>query len=73
MRVIKKPVMKNLFQLKVRPLKTKSRPISSPFKLKPVLKPENEKTDFVLELAKKYGSTFVSVRYKICKTLEGCI
>lgn len=38
-----------------------------------ILKPENEKTDFVLELAKKYGSTFVSVRYKICKTLEGSI
>jgi hypothetical protein len=38
-----------------------------------ILKTEEEKTPFLLELAKKYGSTYVSVRYKIIKTLEDSI
>lgn len=38
-----------------------------------ILKPEEEKTEFLLELAQKYGSTFVSVRYKIIKTLEEAV
>jgi hypothetical protein len=38
-----------------------------------ILKPENEKMEFVLELAKKYESTYLSLRYKIFKTLEGSV
>jgi hypothetical protein len=38
-----------------------------------ILKNEDEKIDFLFELAKKYSSTYVSVRYKIIKTLEGSI
>jgi hypothetical protein len=38
-----------------------------------ILKSEEEKDNFVLELALKYNTTYASVRFKIYKTLEGSI